>query len=177
MTSGMPPGAASPPPSPVQYMAAVQPYGGFWIRLLAYLIDRFIVGAAFSPIAIFFALRMIAELNRYRYDHDAQLGHIFHFVGIIVPLALIVQWLYEALLTSSSWQATVGKRVLNLKVTDEAGNRISFERATGRFFAKILSGLILEIGFIMVAFTPRKQGLHDMIAGTLVMKTDVYTGI
>lgn len=170
ITPGTPPEAAWQPPASAPYIAAVQPYGGFWIRLLAYLIDRFVVGAAFSPIAIYFGLRLAAQLNQYRYHHDAQLGDIFHFVGIIVPLAFIVQWLYEAFLTSSSWQATVGKRVLNLKVTDEAGNRISFERATGRFFAKILSGLILAIGFIMIAFTARKQGLHDMIAETLVMK-------
>jgi uncharacterized RDD family membrane protein YckC len=73
-------------------------------------------------------------------------------------------------LTSSSWQGTVGKRLLRLKVTDEAGNRIGFGRATGRFFAKILSNLLFCIGFIMIAFTDRKRGLHDMIAGTLVMK-------
>jgi uncharacterized RDD family membrane protein YckC len=85
-----------------------------------------------------------------------------------------VQWLYEALLTSSSWQATVGKRILNLKVTDELGNPISFERATGRFFAKILSSLLFCFGYLMVAFSARKQGLHDMLAGTLVMKTDGY---
>ena len=99
-----------------------------------------------------------------------QLGPIFHFVSVIVPLGFVVQWLYEALLTSSSWQATVGKRVLDLKVTDEGGNPISFERATARFFAKLLSSLTLGIGFLMVAFTNRKQGLHDLLAGTLVMK-------
>ena len=60
---------------------------------------------------------------------------------------------------------------LGMKVTDLAGNRISFLRATGRYFAKIISALILFIGFIMVAFTEKKQGLHDMIAGTLVVRT------
>jgi uncharacterized RDD family membrane protein YckC len=55
-------------------------------------------------------------------------------------------------------------------VTDLAGNRIGFGRATGRFFAKILSGMIMYIGFIMIGFTDRKQGLHDMLAGTLVMR-------
>ena len=62
------------------------------------------------------------------------------------------------------------KKALGLSVTDLSGNRIGFGRATGRYFAKILSGLILLIGFIMVAFTQRKQGLHDMLAGTLVYK-------
>jgi uncharacterized RDD family membrane protein YckC len=64
----------------------------------------------------------------------------------------------------------VGKKVVRLKVTDEAGNRISFARATARFFGKILSHMIMDVGFVMVAFTDRKQGLHDMIAGTLVTR-------
>ena len=91
-------------------------------------------------------------------------------LSTFIILVFVGYWLYEALLTSSSWQGTVGKRVLRLKVTDEAGNRIGFGRATGRFFAKLLSQFILWIGFIMVAFTERKRGLHDMMAGTLVMK-------
>jgi uncharacterized RDD family membrane protein YckC len=179
----MGPGLATdgvPTPSPsVPVVPVVQPYGGFWIRFLAYFIDRLVVGAILSPLWIFFSLKMLAQLhqlNRFPPNGPEDLLPIFHYLGIIVPLAFLVQWLYEALLTSSTWQATVGKRVLNLKVTDEKGSRISFERATGRFFAKIISGLIMYIGFIMIAFTPRKQGLHDMIAGTLVMKVDPYRG-
>jgi uncharacterized RDD family membrane protein YckC len=61
--------------------------------------------------------------------------------------------------------------IFGLKVTDLYGNRISFERATGRHFAKILSAMILCIGYLMVAFTERKQGLHDLLAGTLVRRT------
>ena len=71
---------------------------------------------------------------------------------------------------SSSWQATPGKRALGLIVTDTEGRRISPARAVGRYFGKILSGLILLIGYIMIAFTERKQGLHDFLAGTLVVK-------
>jgi uncharacterized RDD family membrane protein YckC len=72
---------------------------------------------------------------------------------------------------SSSYQATLGKMICGMKVTDLFGNRISFERATARHFAKWLSGLILGIGYIMVGFTERKQGLHDLLAGTLVLRT------
>lgn len=86
-------------------------------------------------------------------------------------ISFVAQWLYFALLESSKMQATVGKLAIGLIVTDLNGQRISFGRATGRYFAKILSGLILLIGYIMVAFTQRKQGLHDMIANTLVYKT------
>jgi uncharacterized RDD family membrane protein YckC len=90
---------------------------------------------------------------------------------IIVPLILLGVWLYDACLTSSSWQGTVGKRVLRLKVTDLAGNKISFARATGRFFAKLLFRIVLtSLVYLVVAFTERKQGLHDLVAGTLVMK-------
>ena len=72
---------------------------------------------------------------------------------------------------SSSRQATVGKMALGLKVTDLEGRRISFARASGRHFAKYISGMILLIGYIMAGFTERKQALHDMIAGTLVQRT------
>jgi len=82
----------------------------------------------------------------------------------------VLHLIYEAWLTSSSWQATVGKKVLQLKVTDLQGNRLTFMHAAGRFLAKIVSGIILGIGYLMVGFTERKQGLHDMIAGTLVQK-------
>jgi uncharacterized RDD family membrane protein YckC len=71
---------------------------------------------------------------------------------------------------SSSWQATLGKKILGLRVTDLAGNRITFARASGRFFGKILSGMILGIGFLMAGFTARKQALHDILAGCLVLR-------
>ncbi len=78
-------------------------------------------------------------------------------------------WLYFALMESSPRQATLGKQALGIMVTDLAGQRISFARATGRFFAKILSGLILWIGYVMAAFTERKQALHDLLASCLVV--------
>jgi len=85
-------------------------------------------------------------------------------------VASLSVWLYDALMTSSSKQGTLGKIVFRLKVVDLNGARISFARATGRFFAKILSGMILNIGYIMAGFTERKQALHDMIAGTFVLR-------
>lgn len=96
-----------------------------------------------------------------------------HLVRGIVAWVLFVGagWLYEATMESSSKQATVGKMALGLKVTDEYGNRISFARASARYFSKILSRMILMLGYIMVGFTQRKQGLHDMIAGTLVIRS------
>ena len=81
-----------------------------------------------------------------------------------------MQWLYFALLESSAKQGTLGKMALGIRVTDLDGNRISFGRATGRYFAKFISAIILYIGFIMAAFTAKKQALHDIIASTLVIK-------
>ena len=149
-------------------------YGGFWLRLLAHLIDHVILGAIAAPLFFMLVLpsilRVINEAERNREPSPELIVAIVSSVFIYVVLAFVGQWLYEALLTSSSWQATLGKRVLQLKVTDELGNRIGFSRATGRFFAKIVSSMFFCIGFIMVGLTDRKRGLHDMLAGTLVMK-------
>jgi uncharacterized RDD family membrane protein YckC len=92
-------------------------------------------------------------------------------IGVFILLAIVGNWLYYACFESSSWQATPGKKVLNISVTDLTGTRISFGRASGRFFAKFISRLIpLGIGFILAGITERKQALHDMIASTLVLR-------
>jgi uncharacterized RDD family membrane protein YckC len=85
-------------------------------------------------------------------------------------ILLVLTWLYFAGLESSAWQATVGKRMTGLMVTDMAGRRLGFWRSTARYFAKILSAVPILIGYLLAAFTPQKQALHDMIAGTLVVK-------
>ena len=162
--------AAAPP---VAY-APPSIYGGFWIRLLAHLIDHIILGAVAAP--LFFVtvlpsiIRVAQQADRDQEPSPEMIITIISSAFAYIALAFVGQWLYEALLTSSSWQGTIGKRVLRLKVVDEAGNRISFGRATGRFFAKILSSMFFCIGFIMIGFTDRKRGLHDMLANTLVMK-------
>ena len=151
---------------------AVQ-YAGFWLRFVAYLIDSFVVGAVAMAIAIplILALGLGAGLTAAGGDPNpaAIMALISLYFGFIVA-AVIGQWLYFAYSESSSWQATVGKKVLGLKVTDLDGNRISFGKATGRFFGKILSGMIMNIGFIMAGFTEKKQALHDLLASTLVVK-------
>ncbi|HET9166889.1 MAG TPA: RDD family protein [Candidatus Angelobacter sp.] len=162
--------AAAPP---VAY-APPSIYGGFWIRFLAHLIDHVILGAVAAPLFFITVLPSIIRIaHQAERDQEPSPEMIIAIVSsafVYIALAFVGQWLYEALLTSSSWQGTIGKRVLRLKVVDEAGNRISFGRSTGRFFAKILSSMFFCIGFIMVGFTERKTGLHDMLAGTKVMK-------
>ncbi|MFO0427124.1 MAG: RDD family protein [Planctomyces sp.] len=85
-------------------------------------------------------------------------------------LGLLIGWIYSAGMEGSSLQATPGKMLLGIQVVDLEGRQISFGRASGRHFAKILSTIILMIGFLMALFTQRKQALHDIIAGCLVVK-------
>ena len=134
-------------------------YAGFWRRVAAALIDGILVAVvSWIVTGIFSAVSDGAEVT-------AQI------------LVLIAAYGYYAGMESSSYQATVGKIALGIQVTDLSGNRISFLRALGRNLAEILSALILLIGYIMVAFTPKKQGLHDMIAGTLVVKKGTATSM
>ncbi|MDP2920701.1 MAG: RDD family protein [Dehalococcoidia bacterium] len=152
------PGAAQP--------AAVT-YAGFWRRFAAVIIDGIIlnvVGWLISLIFLPFLLPGMLSADL------ANLAFLAMFPAYIVLVA--IDWLYYALLESSKYQATLGKMALGIIVTDLDGKRVSFERATGRYFAKIISAIILLIGFLMIAFTQKKQGLHDMIADTLVIKKD-----
>lgn len=143
-------------------------YGGFWWRALAYLIDAIILQLALSVLGGALGFGMMLPLAGTGSLADAVIG--FSTLGMILVL-LVGQWLYFALMESSRLQGTLGKLAVGLIVTDEEGRRINFMRATGRYFAKFLSGLILCIGYVMAAFSARKQALHDMMAGTLVYRT------
>jgi uncharacterized RDD family membrane protein YckC len=145
----------------------VVPYGGFWWRVLAFLIDTIILYIATGIIGSLLGIG-IAPLAGIGASQEVLFGTTFL---AIQALNFVINWLYYALLESSGWQATIGKMVIGLVVTGPGGKRISFLRATGRYFAKFISTFILLIGFIMVAFTSRKQGLHDMMANTIVYKT------
>jgi len=135
-------------------------YAGFWLRWIAYVIDSAIVGALPLIVALIIAPIFFASSRAV-----AILGVIF----FIVPTAGTVGWLYYSLMESSAYQATLGKRLLGLKVTTLKGDPVSFGRASARFFAKILSSVLL-IGFLMAAFTAKKQALHDLIAGCVVIR-------
>ncbi|MCJ2183283.1 RDD family protein [Novosphingobium sp. 1949] len=144
------------------------PYGGFWWRFLAYIIDYILMQVVSTGLSLSFGFGISMQ------SYMAEAEDPFAFLPSVltmVGLSIIAQWLYYALMESSKFQGTVGKLAIGLVVTDLDGRRISFGRATGRFFAKILSGVILCIGYIMVGVTARKQGLHDMLAGTLVYRT------
>jgi uncharacterized RDD family membrane protein YckC len=142
-------------------------YGGFWIRVAAYLIDTVVLMVAQWMVFAAFGVSVFGVTSL---DPDA--GELFSTSGGLIAYAIttIGAILYFVLMESSAKQGTLGKMALGLIVTDYNGNRITWLRALGRYFAKILSGIILLIGYIMIAFTDRKQGLHDLICSTLVLK-------
>lgn len=131
-------------------IASVVPlYAGFWRRAAAICVDGFMVFLATVLVS-----RVVSD------------GMVLRLVAVVVACA------YYAGFHSSTWQATVGKRIYGIKVTDDKGGRISLPRAIGRYFATWLSGLLLGIGFLMAGFSHKKQALHDMICGTVVVNRD-----
>ena len=135
-------------------------YSGFWRRVAASLIDSVILGVVGAILGIVLGVAMVSGGT-----DDTE---VVELTGNVVGLFL--GWLYYALMESSSKQATIGKMVMGIKVTDLEGNQISFARASGRHFGKIISSLILAIGYLMMLWTEKKQTLHDKMAGCLVVK-------
>ena len=139
---------------------------GFWYRVLAALIDT--VLSYILTIIVVFPLAFLIGMSMAGSATQQELEAVGNIFGGI--LGIVIGWLWFTLPESSSWRASVGKKIVGLKVTDEHGAQIGFGKANARYWSKILSALILMIGFIMVAFTENKQGLHDKIAKTYVLK-------
>jgi len=129
-------------------------YAGFWLRFVAIIIDGFTLGLLTGVLAFISFI-----------SNDIMIS------AIIAIISALFGWLYFAILESSSKQGTLGKMALGLKVTDLDGNPISFGRASGRHFSKIITAIIpFAIGFMLAGWTAKKQAIHDMIAGCLVVK-------
>jgi predicted Zn finger-like uncharacterized protein len=166
--SGPPPSSFQQPSSPPQAQAgafqfiseqdAFKGYAGFWKRFAAFIIDGLIL-----MVGGFIIWGFINLVHEFATGTSSSAGALGNLGGIILG------WLYFAIMESSSTQGTLGKMALGIKVTDLSGNAISFGTATGRHFGKIISAFIFLIGYLMVAFTSRKRGLHDMMAGCLVV--------
>jgi uncharacterized RDD family membrane protein YckC len=152
------------------------PYAGFWLRLVAYIVDSLILGLFCVPIlaGVGMAMGIGSVIGRVPRGDDPFGGFppvLAAFIAVCALLGLLGGWLYFALLESSEWQGTAGKKILGLIVTDLQGHRVSFGRASGRHFAKIITSLIpLGIGYILAGITEKKQAIHDMLAGCLVMR-------
>jgi len=144
-------------------------YAGFWIRFLAYLIDGFILAIPIMIIQFVF-LMGTTGITYGLGDSSAGAAAGLGLTLISSLASMLIYVAYFALMESSKNQATLGKMALGLKVTDLEGNRLTLGRAVGRNLARYLSMFILYIGYFMIGFTEKKQGLHDMIAKTYVVK-------
>ncbi len=171
-TPGLPPTYAQP----VLTHILPSPYAGFWLRVVAHLIDDLLLGIGIgilvmigvAMVGVDSILSMAESMN----GDDFQMpGAIISAILLVSFASLVLAWLYNAGMESSQHQGTLGKMALGLIVTDSQGRPIGFGHASGRYFAKIITGLIpLGIGYAMAGFTEKKQALHDMIAGCLVLR-------
>lgn len=149
-------------------------YAGFWRRVVAWILDVLIVGAVHWLLVLSLGTWLLVPWAMLGGVHDLRVAELFD--AGLQPIGIVIMWLYFALCESSGWQATPGKLALGLQVTDVFGQRIGFGRATGRYFGKYVSALILGIGFLLAGWTARKQALHDFMAGCCVVrKTGLVT--
>lgn len=154
-------------------------YAGFWMRFVAVIIDGLIIGALqfliITPIlgalGLSFASGEGFDFSNLSEDDMAGMATaISAAISAFGTVSFVIRTLYFSLMESSKYQATLGKMALGLKVTDMNGGRLDFVKALIRQVCKIISGMILLIGYIMAGLTEKKQALHDMIAGALVVK-------
>jgi uncharacterized RDD family membrane protein YckC len=153
-------------------------YAGFWLRLVAIIIDGIIIGVAqsfiFVPILAALGLGFANSVETMDMSDPDQaagmMASIMAMMGGYWILSLTIQVLYSTFMESSKFQATLGKLALGLKVTDLQGNKLDFTKALVRNLCKLISNFTLFIGYILAGFTEKKQALHDMIASTLVVK-------
>ena len=152
-----------PIPSPSSQAGSPSPvvYAGFWRRVAAFLIDRFLLSFVNVALCLFYFFLSGMDWRGEELRTLSLTSAVFGF---------LLKWLYYTVLESSASQATLGKAIIGIRVTDEQGRRISLLKANARYWAKILSTVTLGFGYLMAGFTRRKQALHDLVAGTLVVR-------
>lgn len=139
-------------------------YAGFWLRAGAVVIDLITLFVPWCWMFMIAIVIMAFANSKFHYDSVTIELTALLFASFMTPL------LYFTLLEYSKWQATIGKLIFRLRVTDVQGRRLSFGRAISRNLGKSLSTLTLGIGYLICAFTPRKRALHDFLAGTVVLR-------
>lgn len=164
--------------APAAVTAADVRYAGFWLRVVAAIIDAILIGIPFG--AIFFVMiagQLPFLMRAQQQDPMTVMFRIMPQMLMFLAICLVGSWIYWAALESSSWQATLGKKALGLYVTDVQGARATFGRTSGRFFAgrgigmvPYAGGLYFIISCILAGITEKKQALHDIIAGCLVLR-------
>ena len=157
-------------------------YGGFWLRFIALLIDTPIVKAIATVLASLIVGHTFDLISQRAKEASAKgagistafvqelIVSLLPLLGQLLIVYVVVGWLYYTLLESSPLRGTIGKIVLSVRVVDRRLEQVSFLRASARHFAKILSSLLFCLGFFMAGFTKRKQGLHDLISGCVVVR-------
>ncbi|MBT5389890.1 MAG: RDD family protein [Alphaproteobacteria bacterium] len=145
-------------------------YGGFWRRAVAAIVDGLILYLVAGLIHIVTGVPLGIHIAAYKSGQALSVVYSDPAIWIPTMCAILAHWLYYSCFISSKFQSSPGMMALRMKVTGYDGEGISFGRATGRYFASIISGAIAMLGYLMIAFTPRKQALHDYIAGTLVVR-------
>jgi uncharacterized RDD family membrane protein YckC len=156
-------------PTPVSWVAvpaypALSPYGGFWVRLFAYLIDAIILWV--GNVAIIVAIGIVYANAFSTYSDTVAAGIVLWYVCIgVVALAY---WI----VLPPALGATLGKLVLGYRIVNEQGRRIGFGRSIARYFGSLLSGIVICLGYIWIAADDHKQGWHDKIAGTYVVRKE-----
>lgn len=147
-------------------------YAGFRKRLAAHLIDSLVIGTIGSVIGMVIGGIMGAALG---FGGETS-GGAFIAIQVVVQLvSLGLTTAYYAGFHASRSMATLGKMAIGIKVVRTDGDQITLARGVGRYFATIISGLTLLIGYIMAAFTEQKRALHDMICDTLVVDKWAFT--
>ena len=143
-------------------------FAGFWIRFAAYVVDYLLIGI---PMLLF--NNILDKFLPYQYTPQTYMNindpSFLQLIIVSIFEMLLVYWPYFAITESSAKQATIGKQLMKIKVVNKSGERITFGRATIRYFSKILSAIIFYFGFIMAGIDVRKQALHDKIAQTYVV--------
>jgi uncharacterized RDD family membrane protein YckC len=163
-------------PAPAFAPIPPSPYAGFWLRVVAHLIDDLLIGIGIGILVLIGIAIIGVGYLRTTFEgmngENPQVPAAVIFAIVLVSIAsLLLGWIYNAGMEGSRHQGTLGKMALGLIVTDLQGRPIGFGHASGRFFAKIITGLIpLGIGYAMAGFTEKKQALHDMIASCLVLR-------
>jgi uncharacterized RDD family membrane protein YckC len=152
------PGFQPPQPQPA--------YAGFWRRAVAYLIDSVLVSPIFGLVVSFYPSVFV----KWPDPSATSLNALPQPTGYALVLLVFMTTLIYALFESSPWQATPGKRILRLRVNDMSGQRLDFARALGRNFTKMVLAVVFPFAHVLAGLTEKKQGLHDMLAGCLVMR-------
>jgi uncharacterized RDD family membrane protein YckC len=154
-------------------------YAGFWRRFAAWLIDTVLISLVLYPLILIptglwswewgVPRLQFQESFVYFYNHYYQFSIPPSKYWLLTVFSYVPSALYFALFHASKKQATLGMRVLSLKVTDYEGKRISFARALGRYVASFVTAFTCGVGYLMIVFTRRKQALHDMISETYII--------